>query len=38
MKCKDDWGNVHVHDVDWPIIISKFLESSNMIDKHTQAC
>jgi hypothetical protein len=34
MKYIDDWGNVHVHYVDWPEIISTFFERSNMIDKH----
>jgi len=37
MKYTDDWGNVHIRDVDRPDIISKFFESSNMIDKHNQA-
>jgi hypothetical protein len=38
MKYTDDWGNVHINDVDRPNIISKFFETSNMIDKHNQAC
>ena len=37
MKYTDDWGNVHIRDVDRPDIISRFFESSNMIDKHNQA-
>ncbi len=37
MKYTDDWGNIHIRDVCWPDIISKFFESSNMIDKHNQA-
>jgi hypothetical protein len=36
MKYTDDWGNVHVHEVDRPDIISNFFEHSNMIDKHNQ--
>jgi hypothetical protein len=36
MKFTDDWGNVHIRDVDRPDIISKFFESSNSIDKHNQ--
>jgi hypothetical protein len=34
MKYSNDWGNIHINDVDRPDIISKFFESSNMIDKH----
>ena len=34
MKYTDDWGNVHVHEVDHPDIISNFFEHSNMIGKH----
>jgi hypothetical protein len=37
MKYTDDWGNVHIRDVNWPDIIPKLFESSNMIDKHNQA-
>ncbi len=36
MKYTDDWGNVHVHEVDRPGIISNFFEHSTMIDKHNQ--
>jgi len=36
MKFTDDWGNIHICEVDRPDIISKFFESSNMIDKHNQ--
>ncbi len=38
IKYTDDWGNVHILDVDRPDIISNFFETSNMIDKHNQAC
>jgi hypothetical protein len=38
MKFTDDWGNVHIRDIDRPDIISKFFESSNSIDKHNQCC
>jgi hypothetical protein len=34
MKYTDDWGNIHIREVDRPDAISKFFESSNMIDKH----
>jgi hypothetical protein len=37
MKYTDDWGNVHICDVDRPDFISKFFEASNIIDKHNQA-
>ncbi len=37
MKYTNDWGNGHIHDVDRPDLISKFFESSNIIDKHNQA-
>jgi len=36
MKFTDDWGNVHVRDVERPDIISRFFENSNTIDKHNQ--
>jgi len=36
MKYTDDWGTVHVCEVDRPDIISNFFEHSNMIDKHNQ--
>jgi hypothetical protein len=36
MKFTDDWGNIHIRDVDSPDIISRFFESSNTIDKHNQ--
>ncbi len=36
MKHTDDWGNIHIHEVDQPEIISKFFESSNIIDKHNK--
>jgi hypothetical protein len=32
----NDWGNTHIHEVDQLDIISKFFESSNMVDKHNQ--
>jgi len=38
MKFTDDWGNVHVRDVERPDIISRFFENSNTIDKHNQCC
>ncbi len=31
MKFTDDWGNIHIRDVDWPDIISRFFQSSNTI-------
>jgi hypothetical protein len=34
MKYTDDWGNIHIREVDRPDVISKFFESSNMVDKH----
>jgi hypothetical protein len=37
MKYTDDWGNVHIRDVDRPDLISKFFEARNIIDKHNQA-
>ena len=37
MKYTDDWGNIHIRDVDRPDLISKFFEFSNIIDKHNQA-
>jgi len=37
MKVTDDYGNVHVRDVDRPDIISNFFQSSNTIDRHNQA-
>jgi len=36
MKFTNDWGNVHIRDVEWPDIISWFFENSNTIDKHNQ--
>ncbi len=36
MKYTGDWGNIHICEVDQPDIISKFIESSNMVDKHNQ--
>jgi hypothetical protein len=36
MKYKDSYGNVCVRSVDWPDIISKFFQSSNIIDTHNQ--
>jgi hypothetical protein len=30
MKYTDDWGNVHIHNVDWPYMISNVFESSIM--------
>ena len=36
MKFTDDWGNIHIRDVDRPDIISRFFQSSNTIDKHNQ--
>jgi hypothetical protein len=38
MKYINDWGRVHIHDVGRPDLISKFFETSNMIDNsHHQA-
>ena len=37
MKYTDDWGNVHIRDVDRPDLISNFFEARNIIDKHNQA-
>jgi len=37
MKYTDDWGNVHICDVNRPDLISKLFEASNIIDKHNQA-
>ncbi len=34
MNFTDDWGNVHIRDVERPDIISQFFENSNTIDKH----
>jgi hypothetical protein len=36
MKYTDDWGNLHIHEVEQPDIKSKFFESNNMDDKHNQ--
>ena len=36
MKFTDDWGNIHIRDVDRPDIISRFFQSSNTIDKHNR--
>jgi len=36
MKYTDSYGNVCVRSVDQPDIISKFFQSSNIIDTHNQ--
>jgi hypothetical protein len=36
LKYTEDWGNAHVCNVVRPDIVSKFLERSNIIDKHNQ--
>jgi hypothetical protein len=36
MKYTDDHGNICVHLVECPDIISKFIQDSNIIDKHNQ--
>ena len=37
MKFTDNFGNIHVRDVDRPDIVSKFFQESNCVDKHNQA-
>jgi len=36
MKFTNDWGDMHIRDVEQPDIISWFFENSNTIDKHNQ--
>ena len=36
MNLTDNFGNVHVRDVDRPDIISRLFEESNCVDKHNQ--
>lgn len=37
MKFTNNFGNIHVRDVDRPDTVSKFFQESNCVDMHTQA-
>ena len=37
MKFTNTYGNIHVRDVDYPDVISRFCKESNCVDKHNQA-